>query len=796
MTIGAGVAGWEVEPTPEEAALFEEMDRLEESGEPEAVADFDVRTWVDGPGQPGGPCPGRDPRAGARDGASGGQRPADREHHSGRPIRLTPPAAQQLDRLTMPVLAIAGALDVSDVATCARMLEEQVPTARALMMPRRRPHDRPRSARCAGPRHPGPRGAAGTLVSAPRKPRDVGNGLVCASFGRGGEWLSLATVDPEAGYVRAHRSAASSTRSCAATRRPCCATAPGCDARPTPSCVWRPAAPPSRRVRTHPAARGPSCNAWSSGHRDAIDRLASASASAVGWRVPRWPKYARRVGRAMRVSRAARGEVGMPAAAGSKPRAKAREGTLRVSGEGAPVVIQAWLRKPGGTGAASAGHGGADDRSDKRLGWTVLRRRMPTAVAWIEWPAEADEVHVDIACAFDRPPASAPEWQTRPALRPTGGPEAPQHLSEAGQPASRPASPSAQVSTASPSAQLSSGPRPPRAAPESRPLRVPIRLVRSVGQLDQRAATYTRTCTALQVAGAERCILADHRTLPLSWTCDAYWQARLLLATWARGGHDDDAAIVADHLRWLFLRCERPDGRWLRTHHADGRRAGQAFRADQQLYPLLELADFVGATGSLPELPPGPTWAELAGKAWAAAEFGHRWPDRAPGYRHGRGRRAPALPLPRFRPGAALAHRDAAGRRGPAVGLRGHFLDRARGPYPCCLRRRVVTHRPQGRRWAGSVDGRGGVELSIEATDLPLALAPLWSFCKPTDRPWRATMAFALDASNPAFVPGPAGGPGLTSHAGHLDPRRHLRLGRLRGSWASRHPRRLPWRDW
>ena len=34
-------------------------------------------------------------------------------------------------------------------------------------------------------------------MSAPRKPRDLGNGLVCASFGRDGEWLSLATVDPE-----------------------------------------------------------------------------------------------------------------------------------------------------------------------------------------------------------------------------------------------------------------------------------------------------------------------------------------------------------------------------------------------------------------------------------------------------------------------------------------------------------------------------------------------------------------------------------------------------------------------
>ncbi len=34
-----------------------------------------------------------------------------------------------------------------------------------------------------------------------RKPRDIGNGIVCASFGAGGEWLSLASVHPDAGFV-------------------------------------------------------------------------------------------------------------------------------------------------------------------------------------------------------------------------------------------------------------------------------------------------------------------------------------------------------------------------------------------------------------------------------------------------------------------------------------------------------------------------------------------------------------------------------------------------------------------
>ena len=188
---------------------------------------------------------------------------------------------------------------------------------------------------------------------------------------------------------------------------------------------------------------------------------------------------------------------------------------------------------------------------------------MPSAVAWVEWPGEAEEVHIDIACTFDTPPAEPPEWADRSAPAPTGaGPDA--------------------------------------AREELRPLRVPARLVKPLGRMNKRAATYTRGCTALQVSGTERAILTDHRILPLSWTRDAYWQARLLLTTWSRGGHDEDEQIVADHLRWLFLRCERPDGRWVRSHHADGRPKDRPIQADQQLYPLLELADYIARHGPTP----------------------------------------------------------------------------------------------------------------------------------------------------------------------------------------------------
>ena len=53
----------------------------------------------------------------------------------GRPIRLLPPANDRLGELGCPVLAVAGALDISDVAEAARRLEAAAPNARAVVWP-------------------------------------------------------------------------------------------------------------------------------------------------------------------------------------------------------------------------------------------------------------------------------------------------------------------------------------------------------------------------------------------------------------------------------------------------------------------------------------------------------------------------------------------------------------------------------------------------------------------------------------------------------------------------------------
>ena len=129
--VGAGVGGFDGGNTPEELAMFKEMEDLEEADpvDPAAVAEIDVKVWVDGPGQP----PTRVPAA---------VRNLvlemdfwDPANPQGKPIRLKPPASERLTELRCPILAVAGELDVSEVAVTARHLEANAPNARALVWP-------------------------------------------------------------------------------------------------------------------------------------------------------------------------------------------------------------------------------------------------------------------------------------------------------------------------------------------------------------------------------------------------------------------------------------------------------------------------------------------------------------------------------------------------------------------------------------------------------------------------------------------------------------------------------------
>ena len=190
----------------------------------------------------------------------------------------------------------------------------------------------------------------GVGVSAPRKPRDVGNGLVCASFGANGEWLSLGGVDPEVGFVEL-------------TGLPVFDP----ELRGDPEAVLRyrswmrreehaflhvEAGRASRRLARGGAARD-------ARRRAAARRSASRRDRPAGLRVRVTGRLARPT--LAQISPVTHGpDAGPDRGSGAKTRFKVREGTLRVSGPGAPVIVQAWLRHggetPGGSAESAGGH--------------------------------------------------------------------------------------------------------------------------------------------------------------------------------------------------------------------------------------------------------------------------------------------------------------------------------------------------------------------------------------------------------------------------------------------------------
>jgi len=116
--LGGGVGGFEGGNNPQEQELLDAEGRAEEEGKPDLATDLDVRIWVDGVGQP----PTRVPAA-LREAV----RSMDREllepgREMGTNTRLDPPANERLAEVTLPVLAIVGALDTSGTRKAARRL--------------------------------------------------------------------------------------------------------------------------------------------------------------------------------------------------------------------------------------------------------------------------------------------------------------------------------------------------------------------------------------------------------------------------------------------------------------------------------------------------------------------------------------------------------------------------------------------------------------------------------------------------------------------------------------------------
>jgi hypothetical protein len=287
------------------------------------------------------------------------------------------------------------------------------------------------------------------------------------------------------------------------------------------------------------------------------------------------------------------------------------------------------------------------------------------------------------------------------------------------------------------------------------------------------------------------CILTDHMLLPLSWNRDAYYVALALLH-----GVDNGADIMRRHLRWMFTVAERVDGDWGRCYLANGKVKDKAYQLDQQLYPLLELADYTKQTGDqalLEELRPQVYAALDALGRHKDIEHALYATDETPGDD------PIALPyhlsshilLWRTLMQLAEVYKDAtlsawaievqAAVNRYFVVERENLNHRANRehretkrklddePYPAADSIHAVPTNGTSRRtdieaveqieklFAYAVDGHGGHYLYHDANDVPLVLAPAWGFCGADDAVWRNTVDFAFSTKNPGVYSGRLG---------------------------------------
>lgn len=231
------------------------------------------------------------------------------------------------------------------------------------------------------------------------------------------------------------------------------------------------------------------------------------------------------------------------------------------------------------------------------------------------------------------------------------------------------------------------------------------------------------------------CILTDHMLLPLSWNRDAYYMAKLLLLRKT----PETLEMVRRHLIWLFEIAALQEGFWGRAYLANGRIKDRGFQLDQQLFPLLELAEYVTVTDDQS------TWQQLQGHiapiidALMARKASHTWlfpTDETPA--------DDPIALPYHFSSHVLAWHTF--RKLVEAGIT-QFNPLVEG-----IRAAIDTHfiaeHDGTPLYAYATDGQGHHHFYHDANDMPLALAPDWGMLTADNPVWRATVTFAFSTRN------------------------------------------------
>ena len=235
-------------------------------------------------------------------------------------------------------------------------------------------------------------------------------------------------------------------------------------------------------------------------------------------------------------------------------------------------------------------------------------------------------------------------------------------------------------------------------------------------------------------------MLADHQILPLVWTRDAYYICRALLAVGPRDPRI--AAFVDGFIRWMFEAAETVDGWWPRASLASGPAKDPVFQLDQQLWPLLLIADRARLTG---DASPRERYAVSCNNVI----------DRLLAARSAFGLIATAeTPAddPLVQPYHFSSH----------VLLWRVLAAFDRPVDATAVRDATLRHFASEGRFAYAIGGPDAASARHyhDANDFPTVFAPGWGFCSVDDPRWRATIDFAWSIANQGYFAGTLAGLG------------------------------------
>lgn len=233
------------------------------------------------------------------------------------------------------------------------------------------------------------------------------------------------------------------------------------------------------------------------------------------------------------------------------------------------------------------------------------------------------------------------------------------------------------------------------------------------------------------------CILTDHMLLPLSWNRDAYYVAKSLLL-WLSEMYE----IVKRHLIWMFEIAERPNGLWGRAYLANGKVKDRGFQLDQQIFPLLELAEYIHFSQ---DETLGIRLQESANNILVQLmqrKSQNEWlfpTDETPA--------DDPIAMPyHFSSHILMWHTF---RQLSALNLTLDYdLSEIAHGIQHAIQHRFIADFGGKPIYAYATDDHGNHHFYHDANDFPLAFAPLWGFCSPDDIVWRNTVDFAFSEAN------------------------------------------------